>query len=88
MIAWETDIVARECAFRVYEAGRQRVIKRQKKNVHAFLLCQHYEVRHSEGGDGIFYNPYKQDCFTGVSGERIDRAESVCLRDSKMYFVV
>lgn len=38
VLAHGTDFRLTDCHFRVSEAGRQRVIKEQRKNVHAFVL--------------------------------------------------
>lgn len=48
----------------VGKAGRQRVLREQKKNVHAFV--RGYVVDESCGGEmiaGIRYNPYQMDSF-------------------------
>lgn len=54
------------CVFKVSEAGRQRVIRERRKNVHAGIvgtLCSCHPAALS-GERQVKYNPYKQEKFT------------------------
>ena len=56
-------VCMRNCRFKVSDAGRLRVIKDQKKNVHAKV---HDEVVHCfprQGGRAATYNPYRDLTF-------------------------
>ena len=54
--------------FRVREAGRLRVLKEQKKNVHAFVIgkianIDEFHVNNYGMGRPVTYNPYKHSTF-------------------------
>ena len=78
-----------EVEFQVSEAGRQRVIREEKKNVHAFaigtILCEPVKP-----GERLSYNPYKGAYFVRAeSGEPIAVAGRVLLASTgKAYAVV
>jgi hypothetical protein len=64
VIAYTNYIQLKNVKFIVSEAGRQRVLREKRKNVHAFLegfrcyvLANHFHPRR------ITYNPYKSDSF-------------------------
>jgi len=60
-----TSIVLKNASFRVSEAGRKRVLKEKRKNVHAFI--EGYEIKNSTQKHKcevcVSYNPYKCDHF-------------------------
>lgn len=87
VVAWESHITAQDCFFKVYEAGRQRVIKSKRKNVHAYLLCNNYSSGvEASMGEGIRYNPYEGAFFINKeTGEKMERAGKVVLSDQKMF---
>ena len=49
--------------FKVSEAGRQRVLKEKKKNVHAFVEGEEAFDFKSGTYCGVTYNPYKHSTF-------------------------
>jgi hypothetical protein len=66
--------------FRVSEAGRQRVIREKRKNVHAYVVAPVAEVRkayldtaQTDGWEAVTYNPYRDSTFV----RRVDRS-AVC----------
>lgn len=65
-----------KCEFKVSEAGRQRVLQEQKKNVHAFVVG-HYapSAEPLELKKQAYYNPYKVSTF-------IDRSAQKPLKDA------
>jgi hypothetical protein len=78
-----TEAILTNVEARVSEAARQRVLNEKQKNVHAFLLCDAITelVEPTEdinNGTEIYYNPYRQDCFT-VNGEPFKQGEMVVL---------
>lgn len=88
VIGHTNRVVLEDCEFRVSEAGRQRVIRERKKNVHAFVIGtlkawddQSYwtAVNHV-----AYYNPYETSTFM-VDGEPIYRSEQVVLQDKKVF---
>lgn len=61
--------------FRVYDAGRQRVLKEKQKNVHAYVIgnrVENYEYFSIE--DIVKYNPYKFGYFYNQNNEPIEKA--------------
>ncbi len=71
--------------FRVSEAGRQRVIKDQRKNVHAFVIGELLDSAMSLNvGQRVSYNPYTMTSFQ-VNGEPVSMALFVELSDTGMY---
>jgi hypothetical protein len=60
-------IVLADAAFVVSEAGRQRVLREGRKNVHAFVEGVLADGEHPEGGwTAITYNPLKYTSFVDV----------------------
>ena len=61
------EIAIKDPSFAVQPAGRRKVLKEGRKNVHAFVRGERIE-RPQVGGGGVpvYYNPYKccQDCGT------------------------
>jgi hypothetical protein len=85
----ETVILA-NCKFKVSQAGRNRVLKEKRKNVHAGVegyLCT-TELCGFDLNDftEITYNPYKYDSFVTVgSKRRLNGANFVILHKKKVY---
>jgi hypothetical protein len=68
-VVCHTDyITLKDCKFIVQPAGRERVVREKKKNVHAFvrgLLCSPRESDHTPpfSWEFVKYNPYKSGSF-------------------------
>jgi len=68
-----------DVTFKVSEAGRQRVLKERKKNVHAFVTGYlydgkeepNYNTRRFPNEIHIVYNPYKYDSFRVQNCDRL-----------------
>ena len=76
-------IILQDAKFKVSEAGRQRVIKEKRKNVHAFVTgyeCNDPMVM--EDGK-VFYNPYKFSSFVDENQNPIHSTPKVCILGSK-----
>lgn len=59
--------------FKVYQAGRKRVLQEKKKNVHAYAIGTVEDYRPFTGKDkvqGVTYNPYKYASFVCMQNER------------------
>ena len=80
-------LILTNCEFRVQEKGRQRVIKEQRKNVHAYIKGDVVSGNIKGDYDEISYNPYKNASFM-VRGEPIYTAKLVLFRDKKVYLVL
>jgi len=76
--------------FKVNEAGRQRVIKDKKKNVHAYSVCDKYTFAVNKDVDKIdklkviSYNPYASAQFM-CEGKPIEKTNSVLFYKGKCY---
>lgn len=71
VIAHRKELVLRNVKPKVSEAGRQRVIRERKKNVHAGLVGE-WDFDHdvvSFTGDKITYNPYRYNTFVFADSE-------------------
>ena len=62
------SIVLSCATFKVSEAGRQRVLRERRKNVHAGVVGHHTDVP-MHWGDPIKYNPYKYSSFVHAVNE-------------------
>jgi hypothetical protein len=82
----------KECGFKIYEAGRQRVLKEQVKNVHAFVESTSYEHLEEKMDVSklreIYYNPYKHDSFVYKDTlEKVEKVAMLLAQDNKLYDV-
>jgi hypothetical protein len=79
-----------DCYFHVDVKGRERVIKEQRKNVHAFVKGYLQEFCHQDPKiDGreveVTYNPYKYETFVDKSDESfVYHADEVKLTHNKV----
>jgi len=63
------NIMLKNPVFQVSEAGRQRVLKENRKNVHAYVIGEFLGVMELDRDvkrqyDILYYSPYKQNKFT------------------------
>lgn len=66
--------------FKVSEAGRQRVLREKRKNVHAFIEGVEVDQPINQRAQNVTYNPYKYEKFTITTGEKyVDKAEYVVI---------
>jgi len=79
------QIILTDAVFKVSESGRQRVLKEQKKNVHAAVLGN--EIKIDEPlefrATRVFYNPYKYSSFVDEGGAPIHESKLVFARGNK-----
>ena len=80
VIKHATEFYGTACEFKVRESGRQKVLKEQRKNVHAFVVCcnifdepsvSDYEI------DTARYNPYKGSSFVNSQDKPITHTDCV-----------
>jgi hypothetical protein len=89
VIAHRHDVLINDATFKVSEAGRQRVIRERRKNVHAGVSGTWFEDYFtfssvSINGSAIMYNPYKYSTFVHLYGEHpITSARLVALNVSE-----
>lgn len=91
VIAHRDALVLYHAKFKVSEAGRQRVLKEQRKNVHAGVVGIWYDEVDADktlrvrDTTAVTYNPYKYDSFVTVDDQqRIDEAWCVVLKDKRI----
>lgn len=80
VVGYSEGLTLRGVTFRVSEAGRQRVLRERKKNVHAYVvgtLVDSKGCRSPEPGwIRVTYNPYKGNCFyEAESGKEVKEAK-------------
>jgi len=82
VIAHADDLILFGCELKVSEAGRQRVLRERRKNVHAGVvgLISHMDAANHHGKRKLSYNPYKAPSFT-VNDEPVGMATHVHLDD-------
>jgi hypothetical protein len=82
VIAHVDNIFLKDAVFKVSEAGRQRVLREKRKNVHAGVLGYWCEKISKIEGLDIYYNPYKHESFIVKSTEKpIKEAKVVFLHE-------
>ena len=60
-------ILLKNATFHVQPAGRKRVLKEKRKNVHAYVSGERVAVASFDGSsERITYNPYKNKSFVSV----------------------
>lgn len=92
VIAHRQHVLINDATFKVSEAGRQRVIREKRKNVHAGVSGTWFEDATvgstnafiTINGSAIMYNPYKYSTFVHLYGEHpITSARLVALNVSE-----
>lgn len=82
------EIFLTDCQFKVSEAGRQRVLRERRKNVHAGVVGRTGTPVPASAllGERVTYNPYKHPTFVRADTlEPVQRAAAVLLRDKSAY---
>ena len=80
------EIALENVKFVVSQAGRQRVLREQRKCVHAFVRgeIRAMDVYDSEPGHVIKYNPYKYNSFVTEDGTPVKGAKKVAIFGKKI----
>lgn len=88
VIGHRDTILLKDVRFIVSQAGRNRVLKEKKKNVHAFAEGIIVENGDCKKKEQIIYNPYKFQYFYYKSDESIALiADKVVLENKKIFTV-
>ena len=85
------DIFLRNVSFKVSEAGRQRVLKEKKKNVHAFIVGERFPFipKSFVYRDEVSYNPYKAGNFMVTKEDKpVDKAKYVTIISGKVIALI
>ena len=91
VVEYTKEIFLRNATFKVSEAGRQRVLKEKRKNVHAFILGERFPFipKSFVYRDEISYNPYKGPNFMVVSEDKpLDKAKYVTILNGKVIALI
>lgn len=85
VIAHVPGIQLKDVVFKVSESGRQRVLREQRKNVHAFIEGYYSSKVEIENHREVTYNPYKYSTFVDREQELpIERAEKVIVEGRRI----
>lgn len=85
VIHHSTMVVLRDCQYKVSEAGRQRVLRERRKNVHAGVVGTLIAVSGERAyfpytrSVPVTYNPYKYETFVHASTEKPILKSEHCL---------
>jgi len=88
VIAHSQTVFLSDVEFRVSEAGRQRVLKEQRKNVHAGARGTWLDCSFERLDDlvPVTYNPYKYSSFVRVDDlQPVARAQRALLSNKKIW---
>ena len=86
VVAHAQDVTLQNAAFKVSEAGRQRVLREGRKNVHAFVTGYLTDESASESCiERVIYNPHRFTSFVlFLSKEKVEAA-SVAHLDRELF---
>lgn len=92
VVAHGNGIMVEDIEFRVHQAGRERVLREKKKNVHAFVIGKYVGTAPEEVMSipmrDAYYNPYKQDSFTDSKTDRkLSKAAIGYLNNKKVKYL-
>lgn len=89
VIAHPPRIVLDDVKFKVSQAGRARVLREKKKNVHAFVCGTISPFANTFEGEAVTYNPYKYNSFVKVDGEvPVFTAKKVIIENRKIVAII
>lgn len=81
VIAHVESIILRDATFHVSEAGRQKVLRQKRKNVHAVIRGEFVSNQPVTEllGTKVRYNPYQTETFVKEDGTPIHKAFEVSI---------
>lgn len=82
VIRHQSELCLASAGLSVSQAGRQRVLRERRKNVHAKIagLPASIPIFSPDCTTRIRYNPYRDEHFVTEAGERVDSADAVHFR--------
>ena len=90
--AHASQVVLDDVTWTVSEAGRQRVIRDGRKNVHAYAVGRLAVYAYALDADAVYYNPYKVDGFRvadgGLVSTRLTKSDAAYLNASGENFAL
>ena len=91
VIAHRKHVVLTNVTGKVSKAGRERVLREKKKNVHAGLVGEWHDKKLLLGllnADEITYNPYKYNSFVFKDDEsKFEHARAAWLGDKRVWVI-
>jgi hypothetical protein len=85
VIGWLPSLILKDAVFKVSKKGRERVLKEQRKNVHAFIEGERVHNLPYVCDKFVTYNPYKYETFVETLTETpIFNADYVYLRHDRL----
>ena len=90
VVRYAEQCIVKNAKFKVSEAGRQRVLKEQRKNVHAVIVGEELnQITYSKVPKAsVTYNPYKAKTFVDECNDPIHEAEIVVIRGNKHGYAI
>ena len=87
VVRYSNGLSLNDATFKVSKAGRKRVLKERRKNVHAYVIGED-DLNYCIPSDAteVTYNPYKFPYFLS-SGKKIENAKKVAFSGGKCYLV-
>ncbi len=91
LVASASQVRLGHVEFRVRESGRQRMLREQRRNVHAFAVGRLLDFVHPDEerrldalcGRGAFYNPYRFGAFVDTETQVPVRCASLAQLDER-----
>lgn len=80
------SVQLKDVTTKVSEAGRKRVIREKRKNVHAYIKGKLVGFSKGKHKKLAYYNPYKTKTFVDENGNPFTKAESVTLTDGQILY--
>jgi hypothetical protein len=91
VVEYTNDINLVNATFKVSEAGRQRVLRENKKNVHAYIVGERWPFLQKSFcyRDEVTYDPYAAPNFFIVqNGKPVDKAKYICITAGKVIAMI
>lgn len=80
------DVQLKDVTTKVSEAGRQKVIREKRKNVHAFVKGKIVGFNKGNHSKKAYYNPYKTATFLDEEGNPFIQADTVTMSENKILY--
>jgi hypothetical protein len=87
VIAHAKQVLLKECEFKVSQKGRERVLKKRQKNVHAGVVGKLIlSERKYKGNKEVTYNPYDYSTFVIKENKKpIHKTDYAYLENKKVF---
>lgn len=91
VVAHGDNILLEGIQFKVSKAGRAKVLREKKKNVHAYVIGNFVKAEEGTSKEfkSAYYNPYKVDSFVDAdTGSKLSVADVAYLSNKRVGYVV